>query len=298
MPGWPLYVVDAFTSVAFGGNPAGVVVMEGDGDGGIPDASLAEPRSASAYEAWMRAVAGEMNLSETAFVAMNREGVAVRWFTPGGDEVELCGHATLATAHVLWESGRVPPELAIAFQTRFRGELVCQREAGGFINMNFPADRFIEAEPPPELWPCLRVAPAEVRAVGRTRYDWLVELADEAAVRAAEPDFARLREIECRGVCLTAAVPQREVESPIDVVSRFFAPRLRIEEDPVTGSAHCSLGPYWAARLGKRTLHCEQASRRGGRVRVTVLDDDRVELAGRAVTVTRGELLVGPTGGS
>ncbi len=260
----PLYHVDAFTDQPFAGNPAAVCWTEAGRD-----------------DAWKQAVAAEMNLSETAFVSPRAagDGFDLQWFTPAA-EVELCGHATLASAHVLWETGRAPTDEPIRFHTRHRGVLTCARPETGWIAMDFPADTVAEQAPPVGLAATLGVEP--VRIV-RAPYDWVVELTDEAAVRAAEPDFASLARFDMRGVALTAPGKLPGV----DYVCRFFAPRLRINEDPVTGSLQCVLGPYWAARLGKDTLAAEQVSSRGGRLRVTVRGD-RVDLAGQAVTVARG----------
>jgi len=263
----PIYQVDAFAERPFAGNPAAVVLVDG---AAWPD------------EAWMQAVAAEMNLSETAFVRRlaGDEAFGLRWFTPAA-EVELCGHATLASAHVLWETGAVAGGQAIGFETLHSGRLTCRRDEAGWIAMDFPADPAAEAEPPAGLIAALGVEPT---AAARSRYDWLIELADAAGVRSAAPDFPALRGIETRGIILTAPG-----EGEADFVSRFFAPRLRVEEDPVTGSAHCVLGPWWADRLGRAALTGWQASRRGGAVGV-VVGGDRVALSGRAATVLRGTL--------
>lgn len=260
----PLYHADAFTDRPFAGNPAAVCVLEQDRD-----------------DTWKQAVAAEMNLSETAFVRpMEEGGFALQWFTPAA-EVELCGHATLATAHTLWETQRTPRDQPINFQTRHRGVLTCTRLEDGLIAMDFPADGTTEQPPPDGIIALLGVEP--VRVV-KGPYDWVLELPDETAVRAVEPDFTALARFEMRGVAVTAKCGR----DGIDFVSRFFAPRLRVNEDPVTGSLHCMLGPYWATQLSKTVLEAEQVSARGGRLRVTV-KGDRVELAGRAVTVARGE---------
>jgi PhzF family phenazine biosynthesis protein len=266
-----LYQVDAFTDRAFGGNPAAVCL-------------LPEPRGGE----WMQQVAREMNLSETAFLVPDgpggdgRDGFGLRWFTPA-IEVELCGHATLAAAHVLWESGRLGAGEAARFHT-LSGLLVVER-AGDWIEMDFPATPAgPEADPPPELLAALGVEP---RRVSRSRFDYLVEVGSEAEVGQAAPDFRRLRAVAARGVILTAPA----AEPPFDFVSRFFAPAAGVDEDPVTGSAHCCLGPYWGARLGKSELLARQVSARGGTVRVR-LAGERVRLCGQAVTVARGALLV------
>ena len=258
--------VDAFTEEPFAGNPAAVVVVPE-----WPD------------DSWMQAVATEMNLSETAFVLPRGGGEhGLRWFTPAV-EVALCGHATLASAAVLWRRGSA--EETLVFHSR-SGPLRCWRR-DGWIEMDFPATPPVECEPPAGLDEALGVEP---RWLGRSRFDVVVEVADEAAVRAARPDFQGLAEVEARGVMLTAlAAPG----SPHDFVSRFFAPRAGVAEDPVTGSAHCCLAPFWAERLGRRELLGRQLSQRGGVVRVRV-EGDRVVLGGRAAHVASGELLVPP----
>jgi len=260
-----LYQVDAFTDQPFGGNPAAVCL-------------LPEPRPAE----WMQLVAREMNLSETAFLHPAEEGSwNLRWFTPA-IEVELCGHATLASAHVLWESGRLAPTEMARFHTLsglLRAEL-----RDGAVELDFPARTAAEVEPPPDLAEALGVTPVYT---GKSRYDYLLEAPSEEAVRTASPDFGRLRTLPVRGVILTAAAGA----GPYDFVSRFFAPGSGVDEDPVTGSAHCTLAPFWAARLGRSSFLAWQASARGGAVRVRV-EGERVKLGGQAVTVLRGQLLV------
>jgi PhzF family phenazine biosynthesis protein len=258
-----LYQVDAFTDRPFGGNPAAVCL-------------LAESREAE----WMQLVAREMNLSETAFLHPESSGGwQLRWFTPAV-EVELCGHATLASAHVLWETGRLGPEEPARFHT-LSGLLTAERREEG-IELDFPARIAAEAELPPGLAEALGIEP---RFVGRSRYDYLLEAPSEEAVRAAVPDHAVLRTLPVRGVILTAAA-----SGPYDFVSRFFAPGAGVDEEPVTGSAHCTLGPFWAGRLGKSSFRAWQASARGGAVQVRV-EGERVKLGGGAVTVLRGQLL-------
>jgi PhzF family phenazine biosynthesis protein len=230
----------------------------------------------------MQRVALEMNLSETAFLHPAEEGGwNLRWFTPAA-EVELCGHATLASAHVLWESGRLAPGETARFHTR--SGLLTAEQQDGAIELDFPARSAEAVEPPPGLAEALGLTPVYV---GKSRYDYLLEAPSEDAVRNAQPDFGRLRTLPVRGVILTA----RAVEGPYDFVSRFFAPGVGVDEDPVTGSAHCTLTPFWAARLGKTEMLAWQASPRGGAVRVR-LEGDRVKLGGQAVTVLRGQLLV------
>ena len=255
--------VDAFTDTVFAGNPAAVCL-------------LPEPRG----ETWMQRVAGEMNLSETAFLERRADGgFNLRWFTPTV-EVDLCGHATLASAHVLWEQGECAPQSEIRFHTR-SGMLAASRRKA-WIELDFPAVPEESAAPPPAL---IEALGAEPRYLGRNRFDYLAELESEAAVRALRPDAHRLRAVDARGIIVTA----RTTEPGFDFVSRFFAPAVGIDEDPVTGSAHCCLGPYWQRRLGKAALTARQVSPRGGVVCVEV-DGSRVKLIGQAVTVFVAEL--------
>lgn len=261
--GHPLFQVDAFSAQPFGGNPAAVVLLE-----------------APAPEAWMQAVAAEMNLSETAFLH-GEEGLwRLRWFTPAA-EVDLCGHATLASALVLHQWGLLPSGATARFLTR-SGELRARVTGEGAIELDFPATPAQEAAPPPGLAQALGVTP---RWVGRSRFDWLAVVQDAEAVVAARPDFRALAACTDRGAILTAAPGP----AGFDFVSRFFAPAVGIDEDPVTGSAHCTLGPFWGARLGKAEMRAFQASRRGGDVGVR-LAGDRVFLTGRATVVLVGEL--------
>ena len=256
--------VDAFTGEPFGGNPAAVCL-------------LPAPADAS----WMQRVAREMNLSETAFLVRRDDGTFdLRWFTPSV-EVDLCGHATLASAHVLWERHHLAPDAPAVFRTRSGRLSAVLRGAG--IEIDFPAEPDEPAAVPDGLADALG---AEPTYVGRNRFDYLVEVDAETAVRRLTPDFRRLGEIDARGVIVTA----RAESDGFDFVSRFFAPRTGIDEDPVTGSAHCCLGPYWRRRLDRDTFTAWQASERGGLVRV-VVRGHRVMLSGQAVTVLRGELL-------
>lgn len=258
----PVVQVDAFTAERFRGNPAAVCVL---------------PRAAT--DEWMQAVAREMNLSETAFLVARPDGDwDLRWFTPAA-EVDLCGHATLASAHALWGEGHVSGDALLRFHTR-SGILTARRD-GDWIEMDFPAEPAQEVPPPDGLLGALGLQRASW--VGRNRMDYLVRVASEAEVHALEPDMARLRALDVRGVMVTS-----EATSPeFDFISRFFAPGVGVDEDPVTGSAHCCLGPYWASVLGRPELTAYQASARGGVVRVRLLGD-RVRLAGQAVTVLRG----------
>ena len=258
----PLTIVDAFTSHAFGGNPAAVCVLAAPGD-----------------EAWMRLVARELAMPATTFLHPNGDGYGLRWFT-ATTELELCGHGTLASAHVLWDSGRLSPDRAATFQTR--GGTLSARRRGDWIELNFPATPAGEASAPAGLIETLGVTP---RWIGRSRLDHIVEVDDEQTVRDLQPDFARLREVQTRGVIVTS----RSATSDRDFVSRFFAPSTGLNEDPATGSAHCCLGPFWAERIGRRSLVAHQISSRGGVLKVTV-DGDRVRLEGQAVTILRGEI--------
>jgi PhzF family phenazine biosynthesis protein len=261
--------VDAFTDRRFAGNPAAVCV-------------LTEP----ADETWMQNVAGEMNLSETAFVY--RTGPAsnyhLRWFTPT-KEVDLCGHATLATAHILWEEGHLPAIESARFETR-SGLLTATRGPDG-IELDFPAEPVHEElTNAVELSELQSALGAQVRFAGRNRFDLLVELESEEVVRRLRPDIRRLEQFPVRGVIVTSR------SSAIDyhLVSRFFAPQVGVDEDPVCGSAHCCLGPYWSQKLDRPDLIAHQVSCRGGVVKIRVAGP-RVFLIGQAVTVLRGELV-------
>lgn len=259
----PIYQVDAFTDEPFRGNPAAVCLLPEAGD-----------------ETWMQDVAREMNLSETAFLVRQGDGFNLRWFTPAV-EVSLCGHATLASAHVLWETGL----LGLADQARFftRSGLLTAVRQGDGIELDFPATPPEPASAPPGLADALGVVPL---SIARSRFDYLVEVDSEETVRGLRPDFARLKALQVRGVMVTCAASTPKA----DFVSRFFAPGAGIDEDPVTGSAHCCLGPFWSQRFGKQEMMAYQASARGGVVRVRV-EGERVRLGGRAVTVLRGELV-------
>lgn len=263
MPEIRCFQIDAFTDRPFAGNPAAVCLLEDERDA-----------------QWMQAVAAEMNLSETAFVRPLDDGFELRWFTPA-IEVDLCGHATLASAHALWTEGIVREAQSIRFHTK-SGVLTCAKN-GDLIELDFPATPAQEAEPPAGLLDTLGV---ETSFVGQTKFDIVVVVDSEQTVRSLKPDFARLRRIPVRGIIVTS-----QSDAPqFDFVSRFFAPAAGIDEDPVTGSAHCCLGPLWSERLGRTKMTAFQASARGGVVRLGVAGN-RVQLGGQAVTVLRGELV-------
>jgi PhzF family phenazine biosynthesis protein len=255
--------VDAFTALPFAGNPAAVCLL--------PDARETQ---------WMQQVAQEMNLSETAFLLRRPDGFDLRWFTPA-IEVDLCGHATLASAHVLWEDGHLALQQTAYFHTR-SGLLTAERR-DDWIELNFPAVLEQETKAPQRLAQALGVTPIYV---GQTRTGLLVQVATEEQVRTMQPDITALKTFPVRGIIVTS----RATHPPFDFVSRYFAPQAGIDEDPVTGSAHCCLGPFWAKHLQNDQLLAFQASARGGIVRVRVAGD-RVYLGGQAVTVLRGELL-------
>jgi len=255
--------VDAFTARPSTGNPAAVCIL----DDLPPDWRLQE-------------IAREMNLSETAFLLPHEDGYDLRWFTPEV-EVDLCGHATLASAHVLWEDGHLPLDQIARFHTR-SGVLTAAMN-GSWIELDFPVQPAVRTETPEGLARALGSAPLWV---GSSSSDLLVELADEKTVRTIRPDFGALAIFDVRGVIVTSSA----YSSEIDFVSRFFAPRVGITEDPVTGSAHCTLGPYWGAKLGKREVVGRQVSPRGGTVKVRV-EGERVALIGQAVTVLRATMV-------
>ncbi|MGH8005199.1 MAG: PhzF family phenazine biosynthesis protein [Limisphaerales bacterium] len=260
-----IYQVNSFTDQPFAGNPAGVCVL--------PEAKS---------EKWMRDVAREMNLAETAFLVKQGDGYNLRWFTPAV-EIDLCGHATLASAHILWETGQLSANQEARFHTK--SGLLTARQNGKLIEMNFPATPGMPAEAPPGLLQALGV---KAKYVGKSRFDYLIEVETEEVVRGLNPDFGLIKKLPVRGVIVTAHAKS----DGYDFVSRFFAPAAGVDEDPVTGSAHCTLGPFWAERMGKKELVGYQASSRGGAVRVRV-DGERVHLGGQAVTVLIGELVNG-----
>ena len=260
--GQSIVIVDAFASQPFTGNPAAVCVLNQPAD-----------------DRWMRSVAREMNLSETAFLFPEGDAFRLRWFTPTV-EVELCGHATLASAHLLWESGLLRETEEARFETR-SGLLTARRRSDRIV-MDFPAVPAQACAAPAGLAEAIG---APVGYTAKNAFDYLVEVECEAVVRALQPDFERLAALLPRGVIVTS----RSADPAFDFVSRFFAPACGIREDPVTGSAHCCLGPHWGGRLGKMDLVGHQVSARGGIVRVEVRGD-RVHLGGHAITIMRGEL--------
>ena len=259
-----LLQIDAFTSEPFGGNPAAVCFLDRERDSG-----------------WMQRVAAEMNLSETAFLLRHGSNWGLRWFTPMA-EVDLCGHATLASAHALWDGEILHPSEEARFETR--SGLLSAKLKGNLIELDFPAARVEPAAAPPAV---LKALGTDAATFGQARDDYFVELASERDVRGLKPDFKALGALTERGVIVTS----RSDDARFDFVSRFFAPAVGIDEDPVTGSAHCSLTTFWSERLGRTEMQAFQASPRGGVLRVR-LDGDRVKIAGRAVTVLRGELVV------
>jgi PhzF family phenazine biosynthesis protein len=260
-----IHIIDAFTHEPFKGNPAAVCLLR-------------ERKE----ERWMQNVAMEVNLSETAFLLPQGDGYELRWFTPV-KEVELCGHATLASAHCLWEQGWEPETKEIRFQTK-SGWLSAKKD-GAWIEMNFPAEP-VEACPWPEqLEEALGTQPL---FVGKNRMDLLVEVESEEVVRRLRPNFSLLASLPVRGVLVTS----RAAKGPYDFVSRCFFPALGVNEDPVTGSAHCALAPYWQTKQGQKRFLAKQLSSREGVLKIS-LEGERVLLAGQAITVIRGELVKG-----
>jgi PhzF family phenazine biosynthesis protein len=258
----PLYQVDAFTDQPFHGNPAGVCFLSG-------------PRP----NQWMQSVAQEINLSETAFLLQEDSGYRLRWFTPTV-EVDLCGHATLASAHILWETDRLGRDKIAQFYSR-SGSLTARLEEN-WIQLNFPVKRLELVTIPEELSTVLGIRPV---FVGKNQFDYLVEVESEEILRSLQPDMTQLSQIPVRGVIVTCVA----TTPGYDFISRFFAPRVGVPEDPVTGSAHCCLAPYWSEKLHKQAMTAYQASPRGGELRLR-LENDRVLITGQAVTVFQGEL--------
>lgn len=257
-----LHLVDTFAERPFTGNPAAVCLLDG-------------PKSAE----WMQQLAFELGFAETAYVLRTEEGLSLRWFTPL-IEVSLCGHATMASAHVLWSIGRAHGPIHFNTQS---GVLTCERK-GRLIYIDLPRIDPVDAPPPIGLFAALGLRPVGVK---RADGDFLLEVQDEDIVRRAAPDMRNLAQVNMRGVAITA--PSKNPE--FDFVSRFFAPASGIDEDAVTGSTHCALGPYWAERLGKQSLRAQQLSKRGG---VLMLDvqPERVRIGGQALTVFTGALAI------
>lgn len=260
-----IFQVDSFAHRPFTGNPAGVCILDN-----MPD------------DDWLQGVALDMNLSETAFLLKQDQGWQLRWFTPTV-EVDLCGHATLASAHILFTYGYEAADATLRFHTR-SGELQATQQ-GDWLQLDFPAEPPVASPPPDGL---LAALGCEVTFIGKNRMDYLVEVENEEVLLSLNPDYRTIRQIPVRGIIVTC---RAEIDKDYDFVSRFFAPAAGVDEDPVTGSAHCCLSPYWAGKLGRKKLVGYQASARGGYVR-TEVRGERVLLGGQAVTVLAGELLV------
>ncbi|MFA6449819.1 MAG: PhzF family phenazine biosynthesis protein [bacterium] len=260
-----IFQVDAFTTEPFRGNPAGVCILDNEAD-----------------ERWMQDVATEMALSETAFLQKKDDGYSLRWFTPAA-EVDLCGHGTLASAHILFEQNQLAPDAVARFHTR-SGLLTVVKKAG-WLEMDFPAEPDQPAPGAAKFSEAL--GNITIKYLGRNRMDFIVEIESEKLLRELSPDMAKVKEITTRGLIVTSVAESDE----FDFASRFFAPILDIPEDPVTGSAHCCLAPYWEKRLGKSSFNARQVSKRGGVLKVRSAGD-RVIIAGQAITIMRNELLV------
>ena len=256
--------VDAFTNRAFQGNPAAVCVLPSPQD-----------------DRWMQSVAREMNLSETAFLLKQDRHYSLRWFTPT-TEVPLCGHATLASAHVLWTEGYASTGQELKFETK-SGVLTAKYQ-DDWIELNFPVNRSQDIPPSTKLSDALGV---NLKTVLYNSLGYLVEVASARQVQQLQPNFTLLKQLPISNVIVTS----KAQDSEYDFVSRFFAPGLGIDEDPVTGAAHCCLAPYWRDRLQKNQFLAYQASSRGGVIKVNYDGGDRVTLLGQAVTVMRGELI-------
>jgi len=252
-----VYQVDAFTDIIFKGNPAGVCILSGP-----------------VHEKWMQDISMEMNLSETAFLYRQKDGFNLRWFTPEEEE-ELCGHATLSSAHILWETGELDHSDEAIFYTR-SGRLTAKKD-GEYIVLDFPMEEDTQVATPKLIELSLGVP---ILYTGKNRMDYIVEVEDEEVVRNLQPDFDILAGLEARGLIITS----RSTDKRYDFVSRFFSPGSDIHEDPVTGSAHCCLAPFWEKRLGKKKFVAYQSSKRGGLLKVTT-SGNRVNIAGKAVTV-------------
>lgn len=257
-----IYQVDSFTDKPFAGNPAGVCILDKAAD-----------------ETWMQNIAMEMNLAETAFLYPVNGGYNLRWFTPAV-EVDLCGHATLASAHILYQLGILKPDQEARFHSK--SGLLTAKKQGEWIELDFPSTPAVQLPAPDGLIAALGT---DALWVGQSKFDLLVEVASEAEVRELNPNTSSLKTLGGRGVIVTS-----QSSTPgYDFVSRFFAPCAGVEEDPVTGSAHCTLAPYWEPRLGKSEMVGYQASKRGGVVRVRRVGG-RVMLGGQAVTVMKCDM--------
>ncbi len=259
-----LFHVDAFTDRSFSGNPAAVCLLTSPVD-----------------QSWMQQVASEMNLSEIAFLVEQENHYSLRWFTPK-IEVDLCGHATLASAHILWETSLLDLDKQARFYTR--SGLLTADYKDGFIELDFPALHENPAHPPEPLIEALGITPIYS---GKFDSRYILEVESEEIVRNLKPDFSALRALPERGVTVTSLASN----DAYDFVSRYFAPWVGVDEDPVNGSSHCCLGPYWSKRLGKDVLKAYQASARGGTIYIRV-KGERNFLGGQAVTIARGELLM------
>ncbi len=262
----PIIQVDAFTDCPFQGNPAAVCVL-----------------SAPQSEEWMQQVAREMNLSETAFLVPQEDGFNLRWFTPA-TEVGLCGHATLASAHVLWSDGHLSPNYDATFITR--SGILAAHKAGEWIELDFPVSALQKVEAPLEVSHALQTSGKGTYLDPANQY-LLMEVDSVEQIANLTPNFPMLKAASFHGIIVTS----RSDDDAYDFVSRFFAPAMGIDEDPVTGSAHCCLAPFWRDRLGKDEMVAYQASHRGGVVRMAYEGGDRLIIAGQAVTVMRGELV-------
>ena len=259
-----IFHVDSFTSRPFGGNPAGVCI-------------LTHPK----VDSWMLNIASEMNLPETSFIMRSAKGYNLRWFTPK-TEVDLCGHGTLASAHIIWQEGLAREDEAIFFNTR-SGNVTCRRQEHSII-LDFPLLPEHQIDPPAGLARSLGISPVNAWA---SAWDIIVEAESEEAVKQITPDYNLMLDLPMRGVIVTSRADSQE----FDFVSRFFAPKIGINEDPVTGSAHCCLASYWSKRLVKNDLVARQVSRRGGVVGMHI-EGERVHLIGEAVTVMKGETVI------
>ncbi len=258
-----LFIVDAFTDKPFAGNPAAVCILRES----VPDD-------------YLQSIAKEMNLPETAFLQKIADGYILRWFTPA-IEVDLCGHATLASAHVLWEYEHLEKSETAKFHTR-SGLLTATHKGNGLIELNFPSEPDEQVIMIPEIPTALGT---RITYLGKNRMDYIVEVSSDIVLQHLKPNMSLLKEIETRGIIVTA----KSSSPKYDFISRFFAPAAGIDEDPVTGSAHCCLAPYWAKKLEKNEFNAYQASERGGELHVK-LDGDRVYLSGKAVTILDGRL--------